>query len=259
MKYINISHKNKIGTITFNNDSRRNALCYDMIEEIIQAFDEFMDKDTRAIIIRSKPEAKVWSAGLDIAELPDPGNDPICYSHPLEKLLRLIENTKAPVIAMVTGTVWGGAFELAITCDILIGTPKCSFAITPAKIGVAYNATGLIHFLNVVEMHIVKELFFTAKPIVAERAYNLGILNNLIEDDKIEAFTYDMAKNISQNSPLSISVIKEQLNLLGKSTSLTTSVFEHINELRSSSYNSYDYVEGKSAFLEKRQPVFKGK
>jgi len=230
-----------------------------MIEEIIQAFDEFMDKDTRAIIIRSKPEAKVWSAGLDIAELPDPGNDPICYSHPLEKLLRLIENTKAPVIAMVTGTVWGGAFELAITCDILIGTPKCSFAITPAKIGVAYNATGLIHFLNVVEMHIVKELFFTAKPIVAERAYNLGILNNLIEDDKIEAFTYDMAKNISQNSPLSISVIKEQLNLLGKSTSLTTSVFEHINELRSSSYNSYDYVEGKSAFLEKRQPVFKGK
>jgi len=259
MKYINTSHNNKIGIVTFNNDRRRNSLSYEMIEEIIQAFEEFAELDTRVIIIKSKPEAKVWSAGLDISELPDPGNDPICYSHPLEKLLRLIENTNAPVIAMVTGTVWGGAFELAITCDILIGAPNCSFAITPAKIGVAYNATGLIHFLNVVEMHIVKELFFTAKPIKAERAFNLGIINNLIDNDKIESFTLEMANNITQNSPLSISVIKEQLNLLGKSTSLTTNVFEHINELRSSSYNSYDYVEGKRAFLEKRQPIFKGK
>jgi len=258
MKYININHNNKIGVITFNNDIKRNALTYNMINEIIQAFDKFSNEDTRVIIIKSKPEAKVWSAGLAINELPNPGNEPLGYSHPLEKLFRVIENTKAPVIAMVTGSVWGGAFELAITCDILVGTPKSSFAITPAKIGVAYNATGLIHFLNVVEMHIVKELFFTAKPIKAERAYNLGILNNIVEDDKIEAFTFDMAKSISQNSPLSISVIKEQLNLLGKSTSLTTSVFEHINELRSLSFNSYDYVEGKKAFLEKRSPVFKG-
>jgi len=258
MEYISRSFKNNIGVITFNNDSRRNALSFNMINEIIIAFEEFSHKDTRVIIIRSNPEAKVWSAGLDINELPNPGNDPIGYSHPLEKLLRIIESTKSPVIAMVTGTVWGGAFELAITCDIIIGTPDCSFAITPAKIGVAYNATGLIHFLNVVEMHIVKELFFTAKPIMAERAYNLGIINNLIDNNEIEDFVFKMGKDITLNSPLSIAVIKEQLNLLGKSTSLTTSVFEHINELRSSSYNSNDYMEGKVAFLEKRKPIFKG-
>ncbi|MFK5856642.1 MAG: methylmalonyl-CoA decarboxylase [Bacteroidota bacterium] len=258
MKYINTSLEDNIGVITFNNDSQRNALSFDMLNEIIHAFKEFSHKKTQVIILKSNPSAKVWSAGLDISELPNPGMDPICYSHPLEKLLRIIENAKSPVIAMVTGTVWGGAFELAITCDMIIGTPNCSFAITPAKIGVAYNATGLIHFLNVVEMHIVKELFFTAKPISAERAYNHGILNNLVDNDKIEDFTFKLARDIARNSPLSISVIKEQLNLLGKSTSLTTSVFEHINELRSLSYNSYDYVEGKTAFLEKRPPLFKG-
>ena len=259
MKYIKISFSNNVGVITFDNDTRRNALSFGMLDEMLQAFEEFSNKDTRVIIIRSNSDAKVWSAGLDISELPNPGKDPIGYSHPLEKLLRIIEDFKAPVIAMVTGTVWGGAFELAITCDIIIGTPNCSFAITPAKIGVAYNATGLQHFLNVVEMHIVKELFFTAKPIKANRAYNLGILNNLVDNDKMEAFTNEMAQTITHNSPLSIRVIKEQLNLLGKSTSLTTSVFEHINEPRSCSYNSFDYVEGKSAFLEKRAPVFKGK
>jgi len=259
MENIKTSFKDNIGTIIFDSDSRRNALSFSMLNEIIDALDEFSEKDARVIILRSNPDAKVWSAGLDISELPDPGKDPIGYSHPLEKLLRKIEKSKAPVIAMVTGTVWGGAFELAVTCDIIIGTPNCSFAITPAKIGVAYNACGLQHFLNVVEMHIVKELFFTAKPIKAPRAYNLGIMNNLIDSDKIETFTYEMAQVISKNSPLSIGVIKEQLNLLGKATPLTTDAFEHINELRSCSYNSYDYVEGKTSFLEKRTPIFKGK
>ena len=259
MKYIKTTINESIAVITFNNDSRRNSLNYEMLKETEQAFDTFSDEDVRVVIIRSNPDANVWSAGLDIRELPDPGKDPVPYSHPVEKLMRKIENFKAPVIAMITGTVWGGAFDLAVTCDMIIGTPDSSFAITPAKIGVAYNATGLTHFLNVVEMNTVKEMFFTAKPINATRAYTLGIINSLIEKDEIEDFTFDMARNITQNSPLSIRVIKEQLNLLGKSRSLTPDVFERINELRSCSYNSYDFIEGKTAFLEKRLPVFKGK
>ena len=259
MKFIKTSINERIAVLTFNNDSKRNSLNSNMLKEAEKAFDSFSGDDVRVVIIRSNPEAKVWSAGLDISELPNPGKDPVPYSHPVEKLMRKIENFKAPVIAMVTGTVWGGAFDLAVTCDMIVATPDSTFAITPAKIGVAYNATGLTHFLNVVEMNTVKEMFFTAKPIGATRAYNLGIINSLVEKDKIEKFTFDMAKNITHNSPLSIRVIKEQLNLLGKSRSLTSDVFERINELRSCSYNSYDYVEGKTAFLEKRYPVFKGK
>lgn len=259
MKYIKTTIENQIGVITLNNDRKRNSLSYETLNELIHAFEQFSESDVRVVIIRSNPDAKVWSAGLDITELPTPGNNPVGYSHPLEQLFRAIETIKVPVIAMITGSVWGGAFELAVTCDIIIGTPNCSFAITPAKIGVAYNASGLLHFLDVVEMHIVKELFFTAQPIKAPRAYNLGILNNLVDADKIESFTYEMAINITKNSPLSIGVIKQQLNLLAKSTALTTDAFEYINELRSNSYNSYDYLEGKNSFLQKREPVFKGK
>jgi methylmalonyl-CoA decarboxylase len=258
MQYINSKFNDKIGIITFNNDSKRNALCDEMLLEIEQCLDDFSTKDVRAVILRSNPTAKVWSAGLDISYLPDHGKDPIPYSHPLERLMRKIENYKSPVIAMVTGTVWGGGFDLALTCDMIIGSPKCSFAITPTKIGVPYNATGLLHFLNAVEMNIAKEMFFTAHPINAERAHNLGMINHLIDDDKIESFTYDLAEKISKNSPLSISVIKEQLNLLGKARPITPEVFEKINELRAKAYNSFDFTEGKNAFLEKRQPKFRG-
>ena len=258
MKFIKISINDSIAIINFNNDRRRNALSFEMLKEIEQALDKFSNENIRVVILRSNPGAKVWSAGLDISELPEPGKDPLPYSHPLEKLMRKIEDFKAPVIAMVTGSVWGGGFDLAVTCDMIIGTPACSFAITPAKIGVPYNATGLLHFLNVVEINIAKELFFTAIPISAERAYDVGIINNLVVDDKIESFTFDLARKITRNSPFSISVIKEQLNLLGKARPMTPAVFERINDLRRKAYNSYDFLEGKNAFLEKRHPLFKG-
>ena len=258
MTYIIKQLADQIGIITMNNDPRRNSLSLDMLQEFSLAFDVLADQHARVVIIRSNPGAKVWSAGLDISELPEPGKDPLPYNHPLEQLMRKIEDFPAPVIAMIEGTVWGGGCDLAFTCDLLIGSPQCSFAITPAKIGVPYNATGLVHFLNFVEMNIAKEMFFTAKPINSERADNLGIINHLVPTDQLEAFTMKMASEISFNSPLAISVIKQQLNLLGKARPMNPIVFEQIAELRQKAYNSHDFLEGKNSFLEKRYPVFKG-
>ena len=132
------------------------------------------------VIIRAAKGAKVWSAGLDITELPQPGVDPLSYGDPLEKMLREVERFPAPVIAMIEGSVWGGACDLAFVCDIIIGAPNVTFAITPAKIGVPYNSSGIMHFINVVGMHIAKEMFFTAQPVDAERALQIGIMNHLV-------------------------------------------------------------------------------
>ncbi len=259
MKYIQTQIENHIATLTFANDEKRNSFSLDMLTEMQQALDQFLEEKARVVVLRSLKAAKVWSAGLRIDELPEPGKDPLSYAHPLEAMMRKIEDFPAPVIAMIEGGVWGGGCDLAFCCDILIGGPQSSFAITPAKIGVPYNATGILHFLNVVEMNTAKEMFFTAQPIKAERAYDLGILNHLISAEEIEDFTYDMAKKITFNSPLSIAVIKEQLNLLGKARPMNADRFEKVNDLRQKAYNSYDFLEGKQSFLEKRHPKFKGK
>ncbi|HSD10943.1 MAG TPA: enoyl-CoA hydratase-related protein, partial [Candidatus Binatia bacterium] len=141
---------------------------------------------------------------------------------------------------------------------LLVGTRNASFAITPAKIGVPYNSTGLLHFINALGMHTVKEMFFTARPIDAQRALQLGILNRLVEPADLEAVTYELARAITANSPLSIRVIKEQLRILGSAHPLSPETFERIQGLRQAAFDSRDYREGTSAILEKRPPVFTG-
>jgi methylmalonyl-CoA decarboxylase len=258
MSFIKTEVKNFIGTICFNNDEKRNSLSTALMVELINALDMMEKKKVRVIILRANKGAKVWSAGLDISELPKPGNDPIFYHHPLEKIMRRIQKFPAPVIAMIDGSVWGGGCDLSFVCDILIGTKNVSFAITPARIGVPYNTTGIVHFLNMVELNIAKEMFFTAKPIGAEKAENLGVLNHLVEVEEIEDFTYEMAAGIASNSPLSIAVIKEQLNIMGAARPINSEFYEMIDELRQKAYNSKDYQEGLLAFFEKRKPNFTG-
>lgn len=258
MDFIKAEIKESIGTICFNNDEKRNSLSSALMQEFIEALDLMEEEKVRVIILRANTEAKVWSAGLNIKELPEPGKDPIFYHHPLETIMRRIQKLPVPVIAMINGGVWGGGCDLAFVCDILVGTKNASFAITPARIGVPYNTTGIVHFLNMVELNIAKEMFFTARPIGAEKAENLGILNHLVAEDKIEEFTYEMARGIAANSPLSIAVIKEQLNIMGAARPINSEFYEKIDELRQKAFNSKDYAEGLKAFEEKRKPRFTG-
>jgi methylmalonyl-CoA decarboxylase len=258
MSLIITTHSDHIGTITFNHSETRNSLSNQLLSELIEALEFFAKRKARAVVIRAAAGVKVWSSGFDISELPVPGRDPLSYNDPLEQALRAIQLFPAPVIAMIEGSVWGGACDLSFICDIAVGCPTAAFAITPAKIGVPYNSTGILHFINVVGPRMTREMFFTAKPIDAERALQVGILNHLVPTDELEAFCYAMASQITENSPLAIAVIKEQLRLLGNSHPLSPETFERIQGLRRKAYDSADYLEGKKAFYEKRKPVFKG-
>jgi methylmalonyl-CoA decarboxylase len=247
-----------IGTITLFNDKKRNCLSTQLLNELIDALNYFRAEKARVIIIRALKGSKIWSSGFDINELPEPGRAPLHYFDPLEQALREVQNHPAPVIAMIEGGVWGGACDLAFVCDIIIATHSATFAITPSKIGVPYNTSGILHFINIVGYHVAKEMFFTAQPMSAERALNHGIINHLLPENEIESYTYNMAKSIKQNSPLSITAIKEQIKILFNSQSVSPETFELIEGLRRRVYDSEDYIEGKKAFLEKRIPVFQG-
>ena len=258
MNLVVTEFRDQIGWITMNNDAKRNALSFEMLGNLIDALDEMLQHKARVVILRANKGARVWSAGFNIDELPRDGSDPLAYDNPLQKVIRAIMDFPAPVIAMAEGSIWGGACNIAFICDMVIGTKDTSLAITPAKIGVPYNTSGILQFIDIIGAHTAKEMFFTAEPILAEKAYVLGILNHIVPAEELEAYTTNIANKMLNNSPLSIRVIKEQLNILGNALPLSPQTFEHIDMLRRIAGTSKDYQEGIHAFYEKRKPVFKG-
>jgi methylmalonyl-CoA decarboxylase len=248
-----------VGTVTLNHPAKRNALSEHLVEGIIAAFEDFKARNVRVVILRALPGSRVWSAGHNVEELPAAGRDPLGWDDPLRNLIRQIENFPGPVIAMIEGTVWGGASETAFACDLIVAVRETTFAVTPAKLGVPYNVSGMMTFLNAASMRIVKELAFTAMPLSAERAERLGIINHVVPVDELEAFTYGLAENIAALAPLSIAVMKEQLRILAGARPMSPQGFERVQGLRRVVYDSEDYQEGIRAFKEKRAPQFKGK
>ena len=258
MHLIDTRIEGAIGTIILDHLERRNALSRQLVDAIVETLQWFSHERIRVVVLRARPGVKVWSAGHDVDELPEGGRDPLGWDDPLRYLVRAIEELPAPVIAMIEGGVWGGACEVAFACDLIIAASTATFAVTPARLGVPYNVSGMLTFLNACSLRIVKEMVFTAKPITAERAERLGIINHMVPEEKLEAFTYSLAREIAENAPLSISVMKEQLRMLAGAHPMSPRRFERVQGLRRIVYDSEDYTEGIRAFREKRKPKFSG-
>lgn len=261
MDFIKTEIKGKIAILSLNNESKLNALSKSLIEECVAFLKECRTKKVLVVLIKAEPNKhNIWSAGHDINELPAGRRDPLGYYDPLERLLRKVKEYPGTIIAVVKGGVWGGACDLIMTCDLVYADKSSTFAITPAKIGIPYNITGILHFINRIGLNMAKEMFFTAKPIEAEKAEKWGIVNEILDTNELEKKALEVAQQICTNSPLAISVIKEQFRMLSDAgASLPPVCFERIQGLRREVYDSHDYTEGILSFKEKRKPVFLGK
>lgn len=248
-----------IATLRMSDTHHLNALSAGMVQELVEGITAAQEARCRVAIIGVEPGSRTWSAGHDINELPTDGRDPLMWSSPLERLLRVVREAPFPVIASVEGGVWGGACDLVSTCDLVVATPDATFAITPAKLGVAYNAAGVGHFLGVLPEHVVKEMFFTAEPMSARRALDFGLVNRLADPrDTLAAETELLADRICQMAPLVLQAVKAEIRELTDARPMTSDTFEKLTSLRRAAWRSGDYVEGVAAFHEKRPPRFTG-
>lgn len=198
MALTEVSVDGRVGTVTMANPHKANCLSSALIEEVLAGLAGFIDAGVRIAVLRAQPGARVWSAGHDVTEIPRDGGDPLTFTTPLEQLLRHVRRAPFPVLAMVEGTVWGGACDLVFSCDLIVAHRASTFAMTPAKMGLPYNMAGLTHFLGVIPLHRVKEMYFTAKPMGAEEAAAFGLVNRLADDlPGLEAATADLTADVA--------------------------------------------------------------
>ena len=247
---VNTVINDRICYVEMQNSDHFNCLSEAMCQELQDAIHYGYDQECVGIVIKAQCRKGVWSAGHDIRELPQNGEDPLAYDVPMEKLLRCVQETPIPVIACVNGSVWGGACDLCLSCDMIVSTDDSTFAIT-----------GIMHFINQLGINKAREMFFLAQPITADDALNVGLINRVTKPEELDAVLEDHFLNpLRRNSIMSISAIKRQFRILSKATtSLSSESFERINAYRTRVYKGADYLEGIRSFLEKRAPEYKGK
>lgn len=165
------------------------------------------------------------------------------------------------IAAEVNRGVWSAGHDIKEFCDMIVSSKNATFAITPAKIGIPYNASGIMHFINQLGMNKAREMFFLATPLSADDAFNVGLINRVAEPENLEKVLEEQfLAPLRRNNALSVSAIKRQFRILSRaSTVISAENFERINAYRNVVYSGDDYKEGINSFLEKRPPQYKGK
>lgn len=254
---IEITLKDRVGQLMLTHTRKLNVMGNALVNQLIEGMAELVSEGALSIIIKTLPGVKVWSAGYDINELPPHGQDPLECHEPLRRAVRAMQACPVPILMQIEGSVWGGACELVMNADLIIAAEGSVISFTPSRLGVPYNPSGIMSFLNCIPLHILKEMFYRAQQIPVERLAQYGVINYVVPAIELAEFTREVALDITKTAPLANAVFKEQVTSITNSIPLTSNEFERIEASRRLVYCSDDYLEGVTAIKEKRSPVFK--
>lgn len=253
---ISVDRRSYLAVITMSHPERRNAMGPELMAGLTDALRA--THDARAIVLRAGDGQPVWSAGFDIAQL-GPGVDPLAADGPLRTLFDAVAAHPAPVIAMLGGSAWGGGADLALRCDMIVAARNATIAFTPARLGLPYDADGLLNVLLRAGPAVTTELFATAAPMGMERAYQLGLVNQVVEAEDLEAATLAAAERIAGNAPLTVHSAKQHIRALMSALPLPPHVAALLEAGRRRALESEDYAAGLDAFHARVPPDFRGR
>jgi enoyl-CoA hydratase/carnithine racemase len=250
-----------VARLRIANPDRRNALDHDILDAIGETLPRLDNGiETRCVLITGAPP--VFSAGYDIAAISEETFErdaEALVAHPFHAAMETISKHPWPTVAAINGHCLGGGLELAITCDLRICASGAQLGMPPAKLGLIYSHTGLRKFLDTIGLSRTKELFLTGRNVDAERAERIGLVNEVVSDERLERESVELAAAIAANAPLSMRGNKHAIDLLNASPVLNEQQEAGLLALRESCFSSEDFREGIRAFAEKRRPEWTGR
>jgi len=248
-----------VGIVTFNNPERHNAVSLDMWEATKHILDGFAaDEDIRVVVLTGAG-TKAFVSGADISRFATERANldaARAYNAKSEAAYASIYEFPKPTIAMIRGYCIGGGLGLATCCDLRLCSDNSRFAVPAAKLGLGYGYAGLKRLVDIVGPAFAKEIFYTARQFDAQEAFAMGLVNRIVPGPELESAVKAITDMICANAPLTIKAVKFTVGEILKDESKRN--IGRTVEMVEQCYTSRDYNEGRSAFMEKRKPIFTG-
>ena len=248
-----------IGYLIFNNPEKHNAVSLEMWDATDAILDQFESNPDVRVVVLTGAGGKSFVSGADISKFEKERGSAEAtkdYNTCIRAIYERIDHFPKPTIAQVDGYCIGGGLNLAVCCDIRVCSTKSKFAMPAAKLALGYPFPAIQRLINAIGASNAKYLMFTADRIDADTAFRMGFVQSIHDESTLEDAVKSLANQIGANAPLTIKAMKfiatQVLTEPGNRN------LEQCDALVDACFNSADYKEGRTAFMEKRAPNFKG-
>lgn len=254
---ITIEKRGAVAILTINRPDKLNALNMKVHEEGVEALDALKSDDSVRVVVLTGSGEKAFIAGADISEFVEA--TPVAQRDLFHErtLFNTIDSFPKPVVAMINGFCLGGGNELALACDIRIGSEKARFSQPEINLGIMPGGGGTQRLARLIGEGRAMELCLLGDMIDAETAYKFGLLNHVFPIDQLEEETMKIAEKIAEKAPIALQLTKEAVKFASRSN-LDEGLRREV-DLFAICFSTEDKKEGVAAFLEKRKPIFKGR
>ncbi|MEO5672000.1 MAG: enoyl-CoA hydratase [Ramlibacter sp.] len=246
--------------IRFNNPARHNALSVDMWEAVPPLLALAQRDDRVRLVVFSGAGDKAFVSGADISQFEDmrAAREAVAhYEAMAEATLTGIHDFAKPTLACIRGWCIGGGVNVAIACDLRIASTDSVFSIPAARLGLGYRYSAMKNLVQLVGPGGAKDLFFTARRIDAVEAKAMGLVTRVCAPDALDGLLAEYTTALADNAPLTVAAGKAIMREIQKASTDVDAAL--CTSLIRGCFESADYTEGRTAFMEKRKPVFTGR
>ena len=248
-----------VGYVIFNNPERHNAVSLEMWQATTDILEGYRNDAEVRLVVFTGAGGKSFVSGADISRFESERSSEDAIKHYnaiVSKANQSVYEFPKPTIAMIKGYCIGGGLGLALCCDLRIASDNSKFGVPAAKLGLGYSYPGLKRLVDTVGPAFAKEIFYTGRQFDANEAREMGLVNRIVPADELETYVKTYADTIAGNAPLTLKAVKYIVGETVKDESKKD--LARADELVQACFRSKDYIEGRTAFMEKRKPVFTG-